>query len=342
MDKMSNIFPVSRDFEGHFEIPEGTEEIPMNAFCGCKKLTSVSIPSSVKKIGMFAFSGCHSLSSIKIPDSVTKLEMQIFRDCRSLKNIDIPESVTSIDSGVFVGCNSLTNIVIPKSVTEIDGNGQFARCTALESIVVEDGNLVYDSRNGCNAIIETDTNTLVCGCKNTIIPNTVSTIGYGAFFCIIGMTNMVIPNSVTRISQFAFYDCVDLTTIVIPQSVTEIGDFAFSNCGVLSVPQLPDTIKVARTAFCGCSSSDNTSDSIESSNDKFCEMDIWRIDNLSIDEYNKFLGSMTEDEREEYLSKSTLNDEPMHPVIDDSTDEDLGVDADELLANLKSKYTILD
>ena len=98
------------------------------------------------------------------------------------------------------------SVTIGNSVTSI-GNAAFANCRGLESISVESGNTKYDSRNNCNAIIETATNTLIYGCKNTIIPYSVTTIGYSAFYGCSGLTSVTIPNSVTSISDYAFYGC---------------------------------------------------------------------------------------------------------------------------------------
>ena len=65
-------------------------------------------------------------------------------------------------------------------------------------------NVIYDSRNNSNAIIETETNTLITGCTNTIIPNTVTCIRSGAFSDQVNMTSITIPNSITNIENTAF------------------------------------------------------------------------------------------------------------------------------------------
>ena len=100
--------------------------------------------------------------------------------CENLKTITIPEGViqigTSYEEGPFESCKSLESVVIPSSVTSI-GNLAFNGCSSLKSIIVAEGNTVYDSRDNCNAIIETETNTLFKGCKNTVIPNGVISIG---------------------------------------------------------------------------------------------------------------------------------------------------------------------
>ena len=127
----------------------------------------------------------------------------------------IQEGVTSIGEEAFYKCSGLTSITIPNSVTII-GEDAFRGCSGLTSIIVESGNTTYDSRNGCNAIIETATNTLVVGCQSTIIPNSVTSIGDGAFEGCSGLTSVTIGNSVTSIGEDAFDECDALQTIFVP------------------------------------------------------------------------------------------------------------------------------
>ena len=135
----------------------------------------------------------------------------------------------------FIYCEGLTSIVVPNSVTEI-GQEAFGNCPGLTSIVVESGNPRFDSRNNCNAIIETTDNELIAGCKNTIIPNSVTKVGNFAFKGCESLTSIVIPNSVTEIGDRAFDGCGGLTSVNIGNSVTEIGDWAFEGCtGLTSV-----------------------------------------------------------------------------------------------------------
>ena len=124
----------------------------------------------------------------------------------------------SIKSRAFSGCSSLTSVVIPNSVTSI-GNNAFDGCSSLTSISVASGNSYYDSRNNCNAIIETSSNTLIVGCKNTIIPNSVTSIGVDVFFGCSGLTNVTIPSSVTSIGSNAFFNCSDLTTLIVQATI---------------------------------------------------------------------------------------------------------------------------
>ena len=160
--------------------------------------------------------------------------------------------VTSIDAIAFYSCEGLTSIDIPNSITKI-GNFAFGNCPALASIVIESGNPRYDSRNNCNAIIETADNTLIAGCKNTIIPNSVTSIGGWAFSYCYSLTSINIPNSVTAIGNGAFEGCIGLTSVDISNSVTSIGRYAFFNCEGLTSINIPNSVtSIGSNAFFWC------------------------------------------------------------------------------------------
>ncbi len=268
--------PSSVTYNG---ITYAVTSIGSNAFRYCTSLTSVTIPNSVTSIGINAFEDCSSLTSVSIPNSVTSIESGAFRntgifnDNSNWENgvlyisnclVDARESLSgayTIKDGTriigyyaFSHCSSLTSVTIPNSVTSIE-NYAFSGCSSLTAIIVEGDNTVYDSRENCNAIIETATNTLIAGCQSTTIPNSVTSIGDGAFSYCSSLTSVTIPNSVTRIGERAFQDCSSLTSITIPSSVTSIGNHAFTGCSSLTSVTIPSSVtSIEGSAFYSCDS----------------------------------------------------------------------------------------
>lgn len=222
----------------NINIPDSVTIIALHAFTDCSSLTSLTIPSSVSSIGQYAFSRCSSLTSITVAsdnpyfdsrencNAIINSESNVL--CFGCSNSFIPNTVTAIDYGAFWGAG-ITSISLPNSVTEIYSDA-FSECTSISKITVADDNPKYDSRNNCNAIIETASNTLVVGCKNTFIPNTVTVIGQRAFRGHSELTSIAIPNSITLIDEYAFFQCNGLSSVAIPNSVTSIKSDAFREC----------------------------------------------------------------------------------------------------------------
>jgi len=277
-------------------IPNSVTTIGNYAFSYCTGMTSVSIPNSVTTIGNFAFSECKSITSISIPNSVTIIGNYAFYNCTSLSNLTLGNSVTTIETCAFCNCLSLESIFIPKSVASLDYT-TFAGCSAVNSIVVEDGNMVFDSRNGCNAIIEKKGKTfpflptLLFGCKNSIIPNSVESIAGNAFRGITDLKVVNIPGSIKNIDHYAFEGCTgivkvnitsieswcdisfqneysnplyyghhlflngsEITELIIPNHKNYIPSYGFINCIGLKSVSIPNTvIEIGDCSFSGCS-----------------------------------------------------------------------------------------
>ena len=258
------------------ELPNSITSIGDFAFYGCSGLSHLVFPNSITSIGYAVVYGCSNLTNFVIPNSVTSIGDYAMNSCSSLKNIFIPHSVESIGKHAFYGCSELQSVVMGNSVTAI-GAGAFGGCSGLTSIVVATNNPVYDSREDCNAIVETATNTLIAGCKETFIPNSVTSIGRSAFYDCSGLTSLELSNSITSIGDFAFYGCSglsrlvlpnsitsigeavvygcsNLTNLVIPNSVTSIGDHAMNRCSSLKNIFIPNSVESIGTyAFYGCS-----------------------------------------------------------------------------------------
>ncbi|MBR6980850.1 MAG: leucine-rich repeat protein [Prevotella sp.] len=222
-------------------IPDNVTSIKDSTFYHCVSLKSVTIPDNVTNIGDWAFEGCDGLKSVTISNGVTSIGESAFNSCSSLTSITIPDNVTSIGYEAFANCSSMKSVTIGKGINSFNRTA-FHYDIALESIIVTSGNPTYDSRDNCNAIIEKATNTLIYGCKNTVIPNSVTSIGYEAFEQCTSLTSIDIPNSVTSIGTYAFSNCTGLTSIEIPNSVTSIGTYAFSNCTGLTSIEIPNSI----------------------------------------------------------------------------------------------------
>ena len=196
--------------------------------------SSITIPSSLTSIdddsfwfGTVYITDLEAWFNINFHHNTGKAN-RLFLNGEEIKDLVIPNTVKYISGEGSVTWSGLTSVTIPNSVTSISSEA-FQNCYNLTSIKVEDGNPYYDSRNNCNAIIDSN-NQLIVGCKNTVIPNSVTSIGHCAFRGCTGLTSITIPNNVTSIGHYAFSNCSGLTSVNIPDKVTSIGDNAFFNC----------------------------------------------------------------------------------------------------------------
>ena len=235
-------------------LPMLAEQVEINGI-------NYELVAKLKQVTVIKKSSGEYSGKVVIPESVehegttyrvTSIGNWAFRDCSGLTSVTIPNSVESIGEWAFQFCSGLTSVSIGNSVTSI-GDDAFAFCSGLTEMKVDANNPKYDSREGCNAIIETSSNTLIYGCQTTVIPNSVMSIGDDAFCGCSCLTSVSIPNSVTSIGDDAFYYCYGLISVTIPNSVKSIGDGAFMSCyGLTSVTIGNSVESIGGDAFCYC------------------------------------------------------------------------------------------
>ena len=294
-------------------IPNSVISIGSLAFGDCKNLVSLTISNIAATLGSRVFYGCDALDNVTIPVIApaafcnNTIASQVYTAGKTIKLVNevgveikdyvIPNSVTSVGSSAFAGCAGLTSVIIPNSVTylgQLDymsnlpiGENVFIGCSGLRSIMVASDNTKYDSRDNCNAIIETESNTLITGCQNTIIPSSVLTIGNNAFNGCSSLSSIDIPNTLTSIGYNAFRDCNSLKTVniidisrwcnisfndnplnyaeylqlngetitdlILPNTLTSINSKAFYGYSVLKSLSIPNSLTtIGSQAFDGC------------------------------------------------------------------------------------------
>ena len=253
-------------------IPNSVTHIGSYAFAFCKGLTSVVISQGVTNIEDHAFYDCCNLQSVVIPKSLRTIGNEAFSECVLLPSIDIPDGVTSIGEKAFSECSSLKTIFIPKTVEYIGDNAFHNK--ELEFIKVDESNPIYDSRDNCNALIKTASNTLIEASQNTFIPNTVShigkeafrdyeltfiiipssviSIGYRAFAGCASLASVTLSEGLENIETEAFVFCKNLTSLIVPNSVTDIGSDAFYGCGLQTITLPKKMTNMGSEVFCNC------------------------------------------------------------------------------------------
>lgn len=235
------------------DIPGSCETIEKSAFHDTKALHRIIFHSGTKSIGESAFS-CAAITELKLPDTIQTIESQAFFGCNGLGYVDFPASLHNLRHGAFTRCKGIREVRIPATLTNIE-YAPFCGCNAIQTIDVDPANPRYDSRDRCNAIIETKTNVLVQGCTNTEIPKGIGVIGQGAFEGMTEMTGVHVPDSVTEIGGNAFTLCEKLKVALMPSHLETLGKEAFSHCLALEGLILPGGLHtIGDYAFSYCKS----------------------------------------------------------------------------------------
>ncbi len=279
----------AKNFQGCSEItgidlPDGLKIIGWAAFEGCTGITRLAIPARIEHIGSHAFTNCSNIKDrLVFPATLKRIWYSAFQNCIKLQSIDlsgatsleaietgafsnckgikgevrIPDAVTTIERQAFYCCDSIESLHIGASVKEI-GEDSFLTYPwrNLTAITVSSNNPNFDSREDCNALIETKTNTLLKGCLNTVIPETVTAIGRAAFVGVGLYGTFNIPDAVTSIDDYAFFGCRMLDHIKLSEdnNLAVLGKWAFRGCEDLKdVLYLRAIVSIGFGAFQGCS-----------------------------------------------------------------------------------------
>ncbi len=263
-------------------IPNTVKKIDCGAFSQCYKLENLILPEDLDTISNITASYCTKLKSINIPKNVKHISDFAF-SFSGISSLSLPEGLTSIGQQAFIG-NPIENLYIPSTVEKI-GNIAFSLNDKMKKIIVDKNNKVFDSRNNCNAIIETKSSTLILGDATTIIPDNIATIRTSAFYGVDSLLHINIPASVSLIKPQAFYSCKNIRSIkvdannkyydsrdncnaiidkarnslilgsvntTIPGSVKKIGNDAFNSINISEI-QIPANIDtIGNNAFYNC------------------------------------------------------------------------------------------
>ena len=257
------------------KLPLPLANIGSSVFESCIRLEAVMISDNVYSIGERAFADCSGIKTLTTPVSLAVIDSTAFEGCTnidtlywgcmtvspyivtqycrsSLRYVQLDEELRIIGERAFEGCTGVTSFTVPANIAFIASNA-FYGCDNITSFTVDSDNPVFDSRDNCNAIIRTVSNTLLHVCKSTFIPATVNIIGEKAFAGHNEFSQIDIPEGVVEIGPGAFKDCKELKSVSVPSSVVSIGEYAFGGCSELASIILPGSLtRIGDYAFDDC------------------------------------------------------------------------------------------
>lgn len=254
----------------YVELPLGIEKLGKKAFEKCDNLEHIKFGSIPKECNGCSFCNCKSLSDVIIqnsslvrvppstsgkyvvPEGVINILAGAFCDCTNITELIIPEGVEKIEALAFNGLINLKIIRIPASVSSIETKA-FWDCGKVETIIVHKDNPKYDSRDTCNAIVETETNNILFGCSKTVFVDSILSIGEYAFSYCSELTEIVVPETISIVKNNAFENCCNLKRAELPSSLKVLEDSVFSGCEKLESIKLEEGMEnINFLAFDGC------------------------------------------------------------------------------------------
>lgn len=242
------------------DFPDGLTAIYDHAFGYCKTLKKIELPKGLKTIGISAFGSCYALTEIALPDSVQMIGRNAFAQCQAVTSISIGKNLTDVGQYAFrdlvnlqtlyynaiecefwLGEANLTNGVFER----VGINGDGVRVTIGKSVkTIPDSFLSPDDSGGGSMYVPKIISVEFeegCACtkienhaflrlnllQEIRLPNTVETIGKGAFMDCVALTGLRLPNSIKSLGEGLLQGCTALEYLVIPNQSITFGNSIF-------------------------------------------------------------------------------------------------------------------
>ena len=212
-DDRKRLVKCPEDFQGDYKIPEGVNYIGQNvnfgfilrirsgAFSNCNNLKNIYIPNTVLSIGKDAFSGCSNISRLYLPHNLRYAALCMLNGCENLQDINFPQKTT------YCFCKKCTHPIVLNNIINCKGYKLFEKC-------------LIEANKEING--------------EFFVPNTIKSIGIGAFKQCEELTSVIIPEGVLEVGKNTFRDCKNLLFVKFPNSVISVGSLAFQNCDNLA------------------------------------------------------------------------------------------------------------